>query len=104
MTSNVSLLAARFKGLLADAMKYRDMLAGLTSGPDGEPECEWAAYERSVMHEEINRIRTQSGRSPISLDVMWKRAESQAVGHSDYADKFALYCAELALDVPRAQY
>ncbi|MFE0472445.1 hypothetical protein ACFW2V_12610 [Streptomyces sp. NPDC058947] len=101
--NSVSLLAARLRGVLAEAQEERPRRQELVEGPDGSPECAWAAYERGVMHAEVNRIRTQHERSEIPLELI-ERVERKAIGHSDYTSKFALYCAELALDVPRATY
>lgn len=99
----VSVLTARLRGVLAEAQEERPRRQELVEGPDGSPECAWAAYERGVMHMEVNRVRAQHERSEIPLKLI-ERADRQAAGHSDYTFKFALYCAELALDVPRATY
>jgi hypothetical protein len=97
--NNLSLLAARFKGILAEAQKQRPQRDELTTGPDGTPEMAWAAYERSVMHQEISDFRAKSGHSPIPLSLV-EQVDRQAAGHVDYSTKFARYCAELALNVP----
>jgi hypothetical protein len=100
--NNLSLLAARFKGVLAEAQKQRPQRDELTTGPDGAPEMAWAAYERGVMHQEINDFRAKSEHSPIPL-ILVEQADRQAAGHSDYSTKFAWYCAELALNVPMSR-
>lgn len=101
--NNLSLLATRFLGVLAEAQKERPQRDSLVERADGYPELEWAAYERGVMHEEVNRVRAESGHEPVPLTLV-ERVEGQAAGHSDYSSKFALYCAELALDVTRQKY
>lgn len=79
---------------LTRAQEERDKRPNLVDGPDG-PECQWAAYERTRMHDAVNAIRADLGRAPVPMpDVL--HAERQAVGHSDYSRKYALYCAELA--------
>lgn len=89
-------LAARLLHVLAEAQKERPQRDSLTERADGTPELEWVAYERNVMKAEVNRIRAEAGREPVSLAQI-ERVEGQAVGHFDYSSKFALYCAELAL-------
>jgi hypothetical protein len=59
-------------------------------------ELQWVQHERAVMHDTVNRIRTRRGMSPADrADV--ERVEQSARGHSDYALKFALRCADLTL-------
>lgn len=56
----------------------------------------WVFFEREAMCTEVNRQRSARGLKPVSLlEVL--RAERMAVGHSDYASKFCLYCADLAV-------
>lgn len=82
------------RATLDKAQEQRDQRPDLVDGPDG-PECEWAAYERTRMHEKVNEIRAERGLPVIPVeDVV--RVERLAVGHSDYSRKFAFYCAELA--------
>lgn len=82
------------RATLAAAQEARDQRPDLVDGPDG-PECEWTAYERTRMHEKVNEIRAERGLPPVPVEDIL-RVERQAVGHSDYSLKFALYCAELA--------
>jgi hypothetical protein len=82
------------RATLTSAQAERDQRPALVDGPDG-PECEWAAYERTRMHEKVNEIRANRGLSAITVEDIL-RVERQAVGHSDYTLKFAFYCAELA--------
>ncbi|MFE7485425.1 hypothetical protein [Streptomyces sp. NPDC057552] len=87
--STDSLLAA-----LTRAQEQRGQRPELVDGPDG-PECEWAAFERTTMHQGVNDIRAERDLPHISLEEI-VRVERLAVGHSDYSRKFAFYCAELA--------
>lgn len=57
----------------------------------------WIAAERKVMLDETNEWRGLLGKSPVTAEQI-RRVEQWACGHSDYSSKFALYCAELALD------
>lgn len=58
---------------------------------------DWIAAERKVMLDETNEWRALLGKPPVSVEQI-HRVEQWATGHSDYSSKFALYCAELALD------
>ncbi|MBH0243106.1 hypothetical protein I3W98_10120 [Streptomyces cavourensis] len=80
--------------VLTAAQEQRDQRAHLVDGPDG-PECEWAVFERSTMHQGVNDIRAERDLPPIPLEAVI-RVERLAIGHSDYSRKFAFYCAELA--------
>lgn len=60
-------------------------------------ELEWVLHERAVLLSEVNRVRAETGGAPVEADAI-EDAEQGALGHVDYATKFALYCAELALD------
>jgi len=83
----------RLYAVLVAAQKERDQRPDLIEGPDG-PECEWARFERNAMWTEVNRICSERGLPPVLLTQMLD-AERQAVGHSDYSLKYALYCAEI---------
>ena len=47
------------------------------------------------MHEAVNRVRADTGLTPLPIEAV-TRVENLAVGHSDYSQKYAFYCAELA--------
>lgn len=87
-------LAGDFREILAAAQEKRGDRPDLVTA-DGRLECAWAAYERSVMHEAVNRVRADTGLTPLPIEAV-TRVENLAVGHSDYSRKFAFYCAELA--------
>ena len=89
---------AGFREVLSEAMKERHLRPDLVKLPDGSEECEWAAHERGAMHNEVNRVRKENGLPPATLEEVARR-EMWACGHADYYAKFALYCAELALQV-----
>ncbi|MFI0900505.1 hypothetical protein [Streptomyces sp. NPDC020983] len=87
---------------------YDRMYAALTAAQKERPkrqamigdEPEWVRYERDAMWAEVNAARAEAGLGPALLtDIL--RVEQQAVGHSDYTTKYALYCAELAEGVSR---
>ncbi|MFD8839748.1 spore germination YkwD domain-containing protein [Streptomyces griseofuscus] len=81
------------RATLAAAQEQRDQRPEVVHGPDG-PECEWAAYERTRMHEKVNEIRAERGLPAVPVEDI-VRVERQAAGHSDYSFKFAFYCAEI---------
>ena len=55
---------------------------------------EWIAKERDALRNTVNDIRVERSMQPLYTDSI-TRAEERARGHSDYASKLALYCAEL---------
>lgn len=57
---------------------------------------DWVLYEREQMRLEVNRIRARNGLPPADDDALLA-AESTAKGHSDYAAKFTLRCADLTV-------
>jgi hypothetical protein len=57
---------------------------------------DWNRLELEAMTHQVNLIRGRLGKPGITVDDI-VRAEQGAVGHVDYASKFALYCAELAV-------
>lgn len=56
----------------------------------------WVLHERSVMHGTVNRIRAERGLDPVPLSDI-EVVERSAQGHSDYAWKFVLRCADLTV-------
>ncbi len=101
--SSVSLSSERLR--LQDA--FLKMLAGtdpamkaesawvVVETPDG-PEAQWVIERWFVMFEEVNRQRKLLRKDPVELQAV-KDADRMASGHTDYAEKFSLYCAELVL-------
>lgn len=85
-----------------DLLRIRDaILNALTVQQAKRNRCDlggWIAAERALMLRETNECRAGLGKPPIGIERIM-RVERMAVGHSDYSSKFALYCAELALDV-----
>lgn len=59
---------------------------------------QWVTYERETMYRETNRLRAELGKKSIEMAEILT-AENLATGHVDYASKFALYCAELVVDL-----
>jgi hypothetical protein len=57
---------------------------------------EWILDERRAMLDAVNSRRAHLGKLPVPVTDV-ERVERQAVGHSDYAHKFALYCTELVV-------
>lgn len=56
----------------------------------------WVAFELEAMHKAVCDERAKLGKGPIPLSQV-ARVERLAMGHVDYASKYALYCAELVL-------
>lgn len=89
-------LVEHFSALLGRTAGERSQREDLVVMPNGDREPGWVLHERTVMHDEVNRLRAEAGRGdrPI-LDILG--AERAASGHIDYAAKFALGCAELVV-------
>ena len=62
----------------------------------GKQESSWIVYERESLWSRVNIERSNRGIQHITLKD-FIRKENQAVGHSDYSNKLALYCAEFSL-------
>ena len=56
----------------------------------------WSMLECGVLIVEINRRRECLRKVFVKIEDV-ERVQRMAHGHSDYATKFALYCAELVL-------
>lgn len=56
----------------------------------------WVLHERAVMHATVNRIRAERGLDPVPLSDI-EIVERSAQGHTDYAAKFVLRCADLTV-------
>jgi hypothetical protein len=78
------------------AAKLRDRRPEIVDD-HGRPEPAWVLYERAQMLVTINQARREQGKAPLADDTVM-RAERLACGHVDYAEKYALYCAEIVLD------
>jgi hypothetical protein len=93
-------LIDRFKETFALAAKERPARQTRVKTTDwkGRPDEEigWVVFEREVMHKLVNEIRVKRGLSEIGISEVQK-VETWACGHVDYAQKYAIYCAELAL-------
>jgi hypothetical protein len=85
-------LLERMRSTLQSAQKDRHLRRGLTGIVPCERE--WMVYEREVMLKAVNEERVRLGLARISITDIQK-AEYHALDHSDYTEKFALYCAEL---------
>jgi hypothetical protein len=90
-------LTDKFYRDLCAAMEQRHLRPNLVDIPGGQ-ECEWVGFERFAMLAVTNNVRRRRGLPEVSQDDI-ARVEQQACGHSDYARKYAMYCAELALGV-----
>lgn len=86
----MSKLAEAFYKTLIEAQKLRPQKSKWIG-----VELEWVVYERGVMLDAVNAARFQQGLPSVTNVDM---AERLAMGHVDYARKFALYCVELCHD------
>ncbi|MEV6036008.1 hypothetical protein AB0L65_32975 [Nonomuraea sp. NPDC052116] len=84
-----------FRAKLAYLAHRRSEREQIVEGPDG-PEFAWVGYEAGRMLALVNELRAKNGLAPVTLEQVL-RIEQSASGHSDYADKYALRCAFLAL-------
>jgi hypothetical protein len=80
------------------AASLRKDRSGVVQNKKGEVELEWMEFERQTMLKAVNVAREGRGLPPVTEDDVI-RADRMAAGHIDYALKFPLYCAELALGV-----
>ena len=87
-------LRDRFREILASAQEQRHLREDVIDGELG-----WVIYERDTMHQAVNQARAEAGKQPLPVTAV-EAVEQQACGHSDYAPKYALYCAELAQETP----
>ena len=95
--SYLQALSEQFKTLLVEAAKDRDKREQFLPRADGTgTEPAWVIHERKLMHEAVNQERAKRSKKPINMTDV-KRVEQLALGHVDYAHKYALYCAELVL-------
>jgi hypothetical protein len=85
-----------FFKLLTEAVKNRGELSYTVTTYSGNNELAWIDSERNILYNAVNRERSIKGLQHITLNDFIKK-ENQAVGHSDYGSKLALYCAELVL-------
>jgi len=82
--------------LVAAAPQRRD--PGAWDPDPATGEAAWIVRERHLLRDAVNQHRAARGLDPVS-DEDIRPLESQAEGHSDYAHKFALYCANLAVGI-----
>lgn len=95
-------LRDRFRAVLLAAHVHRDERSGIVQTSAG-PECEWAEYERGLLLAAVNVERARRGLPTATIEQV-RSADYQASGHFDYADKIALYCAEIAMGLERTMY
>jgi len=96
----------KFLRILQEAAKERPKREGFVPAPGGGrlgfTEPGWVDYERQRMFEAVNWERHLRGIPQVTPQQII-RVETQACGHTDYASKYALYCAELALGEDRPE-
>lgn len=80
--------------VLREAAQQRDLRGDLDPATG---ELGWVLFERQQMLGAVNRAREAAGRALVTEDQV-RVAAMTATGHIDYAQKFALRCADLALE------
>lgn len=83
--------------LLEMAEKLHHVLCEAATERDLRPYPGWVEHELAVMHQAVNRERAALGKIEAPLSLIYK-VEQRACGHSNYASKFALYCAKIILE------
>jgi len=95
--SHLQVLTEQFRTMLATAAKDRDKREQFIPRANGSgTEPAWAVHERELMHKAVNQERAKRSKKPVDLTEVTS-VEQLALGHVDYAHKYALYCAELVL-------
>jgi hypothetical protein len=84
--------------LQRSAKIMREILASQHSRRHEYRGTDWLYVEIDVMHHAVNCDRSKRGLPDIPRSLV-VRLEACAAGHTDYASKFGLYCAELAMGV-----
>ena len=87
----------RFKRVLRAAMAERSQRQDEVRTGNGL-ELDWVLFERQEMFAAVNRALAEQGLPLVEMAAV-ERVERHACGHVDYFEKYALYCAELALGV-----
>jgi hypothetical protein len=82
--------------VLRDASRQRGKRGDFVPDGPGVTVPGWVLFERDVMRAAVDVERAARGLSPVEPDRV-TRAERLACGHVDYVEKYALYCAEMAL-------
>lgn len=88
-------MLAIFKTAAKERGKRNDLFP-VEGGKSYEREFGWVIFEREAMWAAVNKERVARGLQPVDMSVL-KRVEQMATGHSDYAAKYALYAALLAV-------
>jgi hypothetical protein len=90
-------LCEKFQNILCDAAEQRSEREHQVTGPDGYPEMAWSAFERSVMTGAVSDELARRGITDeiVTPERIWREAELEAIGHSDYAHTYGLYCARI---------
>lgn len=95
--SQILILKERLHTVLCSTGKDRDKRQEMIDRPDGHGrEAAWAVYEREQMLRTVNQERAKLRKQPLLIKEI-EQVEQLAIGHTDYGEKFALYCAELVL-------
>jgi hypothetical protein len=95
-------LRDRFRDLLEKISRERPQRTSLVKTAS-EMKPAWEVYELNQMFGAVSRERDGRRLPPVKRSGV-EQAMDQASGHVDYANKVALYCAEIALGIERTVY
>ena len=90
--SSIQRAYAQLRQTFASAAEERSARPGID--PEAG-EFAWVLFERAQMHAGVNAIRARNGLPELTMEEV-AAVESTAMGHIDYAEKYAFRCAELA--------
>ncbi len=85
-----------FVKVLRDASRQRGKRGDFVPDGPGATVPGWVLFERDAMRAAVDAERAARGLPPVEPDRII-RVERLACGHVDYMEKYALYCAEMAL-------
>ena len=81
-----------FEHAIAHEHSQRHLRGGVVNW-DGEWTPKWVKLELEGLLREVNRQRMSRDLPSLSMEK-FRRAETRAVGHSDYGTQLAVICAE----------
>jgi hypothetical protein len=89
-------MLGEMREIFRHAVSFRKDRPGWVKTAEGDMELGWMRFERQQMLEAVNVVRAERQLPEVTMEEVI-RADRMAAGHVDYALKFSLYCAELAL-------
>ena len=87
-----------FRPRRSPAREIYDAFVNESKNRPGRDTDEWIRLEREAVWDAVNRERAKLGKGPICIDYV-EAQEKLAIGHTDYAAKWAYRCAELVKEI-----